>query len=181
MTRSHGIKVRLGIALLCLLASGLAAGAAPLRIGDPTPAFNLQTLDGKTVSIGSLKGRVVLIDFWATWCGPCRSALPELKALHQKNAGKPLVVVSVSVDEDRKKAEEFVHKNGMDWLQAWDGQGQILNGVFGINNLPSYVLIDAQGRISYLMRGWAPMSSSALLGQAVSSALDTACTADKVC
>ena len=71
-----------------------------MKIGDPTPAFNLQTLDGKTVDIASYKGKVVLLDFWATWCGPCRKALPELKNLLEKNTGKPLVVISVSADED---------------------------------------------------------------------------------
>jgi thiol-disulfide isomerase/thioredoxin len=188
MTRSHGINVRLGVALLCLLASGLAASAAPLaalKIGDPTPAFNLQTLDGKTVSIASFKGKVVLLDFWATWCGPCRKALPEIKELLQKNTGKPLVVVSVSADQDRKALEDFVHANGMSWLQAWDSQGKVIGGVFGVQNLPSYVLINADGRIAYLMKGWAPLSSSALLSQAVSSALNTACqksaSPDKAC
>jgi peroxiredoxin len=181
MTRSTGIKIILGVALLCLVASGFAAEAAPLKIGDPTPAFNLQTLDGKTVSIASLKGKVVLLDFWATWCGPCRSALPELKELRQKNTGKPLVVISVSADENRKALEDFVSANGMTWMQAWDAKGQVIGGVFGVHNLPSYVVIDADGRIAYMMRGWAPMSTSALLSQAVSSALTTACTADKVC
>ena len=181
MTRSAGIKVRLGVAFLGLLASGLAASAAPLKIGDPTPAFNLQTLDGKTITSASLKGKVVLLDFWATWCGPCRKALPELKELLQKNTGKPLVLISVSADEDRKALEEFVHANGMSWPQAWDAKGLVIGGVFGVNNLPSYVVINAEGRIAYVMRGWAPMSTSALLSQAVSSALTTACTADKVC
>jgi peroxiredoxin len=181
MTRSAGIKIRWGVAFLCLLAGGLAASAAPLRIGDPTPAFNLQTLDGKTITIASLKGKVVLLDFWATWCGPCRKALPELKALLQKNTGKPLVLISVSADGDRKELEEFVHANGMDWPQAWDEKGKVIGGVFGVSNLPSYVVIDAEGRIAYVMRGWSPMSTSALLSQAVSTALNTACTADKVC
>ena len=184
--RSAGIYVRLGIALLCLLACGHLAGAAPrtgLKIGDPTPAFDLQTLDGKTVSIGSFKGKVVLLDFWATWCVPCRKALPELKELRQQKAGKPLVVISVSADQDRKAVEEFVHQNGMDWLQAWDGQGKVIAGVFGATSLPSYVVIDAEGRIAYLMKGWAPVSTSALLSQAVGKALDTECksTADKAC
>jgi thiol-disulfide isomerase/thioredoxin len=172
----------LGVAFLCLLAGSLAASAAPgLKVGDPTPAFNLQTLDGRTVSSASLKGKVVVLDFWATWCGPCRQALPELKALLQKNTGKPLVLISVSADENRKAVEEFVRTNGMSWMQAWDAKGQVIGGVFGASSLPSYVVIDAQGRIAYLMRGWAPMSTSALLSQAVSTALNTACTADKVC
>ncbi len=176
MTRNANIKFRLGIALLGLVALGAAANAAPLKIGDPVPPFSLQTLDGKTLDITSLKGKVVLLDFWATWCGPCRQAMPELKELLLKNTGKPLVVVSVSADQDRKAAEEYVRSNNMTWTQAWDGQGRVIGGVFGVQGLPSYALIDAEGRISYLMRGWAPMSSSALLSQAVSRALQTACT-----
>ena len=181
MTRSAGIKIRLGVAFLGLLASGLAASAAPLKVGDPTPAFNLQTLDGKTITSASLKGKVVVLDFWATWCGPCRKALPELKELLQKNTGKPLVLISVSADQSRKDLEDFVRANGMSWQQAWDSKGLVIGGVFGVSNLPSYVVINAEGRIAYVMRGWAPMSTSALLSQAVSSALTTACTADKVC
>src|SRR3569623_2147146 len=98
MTRYAAIYVRLGIALLCLVALGTAAVASPcpLKIGDPVPPFSLQTLDGKTLDIASLKGKVVLLDFWATWCGPCRQAMPELKSLLQKNSGKPQVEVRVS-------------------------------------------------------------------------------------
>jgi len=186
MTRNAAICIRLGIALLCLLALGPAAGAAPqaLKVGDPVPPFSLQTLEGKTLNISSLKGKVVLLDFWDTWCGPCRQAMPELKTLLQKNSGKPLVVVSVSADQDRKAPEEFARANGMTWMQAWDGTGKVIGGVFGVNSLPSYVVIDAGGRIAYLMRGWAPLSSSALLSQAVSRALQTACTpsnSEKAC
>ena len=105
MTRNANLKLRLGIVLLGLVALATAANAAPLKIGDPVPHFSLQTLDGKTLDITSLKGKVVLLDFWATWCGPCRQAMPELKELLLKNTGKPLVVVSVSADQDRKAAE----------------------------------------------------------------------------
>ncbi len=184
MTRNTAIYVRLGIALLCLVALGSAALAAqPLRVGDPVPPFSLQTLDGKTLNIASLKGKVVLLDFWATWCGPCRQAMPELKTLLEKNTGKPLVMVSVSADQDATTPAKFAHANGMTWMQAWDGQGKVIGGVFGVNSLPSYVVIDADGRIAYILKGWAPLSSSALLSQAVSRALQTACTpaTEKTC
>ena len=186
MTRNAAIYIRLGIALLCLLALGPAVGAAPkaLRIGDPVPPFSLQTLDGKTLSITSLRGKVVLLDFWATWCGPCRQAMPELKDLLQKNTGKPLVVISVSADETPDAPAKFARANGMTWIQAWDGQGKVIGGVFGAGSLPSYVVIDADGRIAYLMKGWAPSSSSTMLSQAVSRALQTACTpsdSEKTC
>jgi len=182
MPRNTPLHLRLGIALLGLLTLGTAAGAAPqaLKIGDPVPHFSLQTLDGKTLDITSLKGKVVVLDFWATWCGPCRQAMPELKTLLQKYSGKPLVVVSVSADQDMKAPAEFAQANGMTWMQAWDGRGKVIGGVFGVSGLPSYVVIDADGRIVYLMKGW----SSAMLSQAVSKALQSACTppnSEKAC
>jgi thiol-disulfide isomerase/thioredoxin len=173
MMRKTGVTLAIALALgLCLGAAGHAA-APGLQVGEPVPAFTLHTLDGKTVTLDSLKGKVALLDFWATWCVPCRKALPEIKELRQKNAGQPLVVVSVSADEDRKLVEDFVRKNGMDWPQAWDGKGTVIGGVFGVNNLPTYVLIDATGRVAYGQRGWAPMSSARLLDQAVTKALAT--------
>jgi peroxiredoxin len=182
MTRSAGNNIRRGLAFLCLLVCSLTANAA-MKVGDPTPAINLQTLDGQTINLASYKGKVVLLDFWATWCGPCRKALPELKSLVQQNTGKPLVVISISADEDVAAAKEFVRANGMTWPQAVDSKGSVIYGVFGLQSLPSYVLIDTQGRVAYQMKGWTPFSSSALLSQAVSRTLDTACTAtaDKTC
>jgi len=185
MTRKAGACSRnlLLFSGLCLWAGLLSAAPPPPKIGDPSPAFTLQTLDGKSVTSESLKGKTVLLDFWATWCAPCRQALPELKSLSRKNAGHSLVVISVSVDEDRAAVADFVQKSGMDWLQAWDPQGKVTNGIFGINDFPNYVLIDAKGKIAYRQRGWAPMSSAALLDQAVNRALETECkpSADKVC
>ncbi len=186
MLRNAAVYLRLGIALLCLAALGTAAVAAPqpLKVGDSVPPFSLQTLDGKTLNIASFKGKVVLLDFWATWCGPCRQAMPELKTLLQQNTGKPLVMISVSADQDRKAPEEFARENGMTWIQAWDGQGKVIGGVFGAGSLPSYVVIDADGKIAYLMKGWSTSRSSMMLSQAVSRALQTACTpsnSEKAC
>jgi thiol-disulfide isomerase/thioredoxin len=164
--RRTGIVFMLGA---CLLVSALAAFA---DTGEPAPPFSLQTLDGKTVTRDSLKGKVVLLDFWATWCIPCIKALPELKDLRQKNAGQPLVIVSVSVDDDKKTVQDFTSRNGMDWLQAWDGEMKAVS-VFRVDSFPSYVLLDTEGRIAYRHRGWSPRSAAAL-SAAVSKALESA-------
>jgi thiol-disulfide isomerase/thioredoxin len=142
-----------------------------LRNGDLAPAFTLKTLDGKTLTRDDFKGKVVLLDFWATWCTPCRKALPELKDLQAKHAGKPLVIVSVSVDETSKVVEEFVRSNGMSWPQAWDRGGQVTGGVFRVDTFPSYVVLGADGRILYRQHGWAPGRSAALLDEAVAKGL----------
>ena len=170
MTRKAGATLFIVLMLpLFLRTAGHAAAAPTLQVGDAAPTFPLHTLDGKTISRETLKGKVAVLDFWATWCVPCRKALPELKELRQKNAGQPLVVVSVSADEDRKWVEEFVRQNGMDWPQAWDGKGTVIGGIFGIQNLPTYVVLDANGTIAYGQRGWAPVSSARLLDQAVAA------------
>jgi thiol-disulfide isomerase/thioredoxin len=165
--RRTGIVFTLGA---CLLVSALAAFA---DTGEPAPAFSLQTLDGKTVTRDSLKGKVVLLDFWATWCIPCLKALPELKDLRKKNANQPLVIVSVSVDDDKKTVQDFASRNGMDWLQAWDGEMRAVSA-FRVDSFPSYVLLDADGRIAYRQRGWSPGRSAAALGAAVNKALESA-------
>ncbi len=181
MRRRTSKILHLGIAfgIGCALAASLSMAEAPaasgpktgLHNGDLAPAFTLKTLDGKTLTRDGLKGKVVLLDFWATWCGPCRMALPELKDLQAKNTGKALVIVSVSVDDTSRVVEEFTRNNGMSWPQAWDRGMQVTGGVFRVDTFPSYVVIGADGRIAYRQHGWAPGRSAALLDEAVSKAL----------
>ena len=110
------------------------------------PPFSVTTLDGQRVSMDGLAGKVVLIDFWATWCGPCREALPHIRKIAQRFQEQPLVVLSVSLDSDEGKWKDFVAKNGMTWLQYRDGgfTGQIATQ-FGVNAIPATFSIDADG------------------------------------
>ena len=110
------------------------------------PPFSVTTLDGKRTSMDSLAGKVVLIDFWATWCGPCREALPHIRQIARKFDGQPLVVLSISLDSDDAKWKDFVGKNGMTWLQYRDGgfTGPLTNQ-FGVRAIPATFTIDADG------------------------------------
>jgi thiol-disulfide isomerase/thioredoxin len=98
------------------------------------------------VSLDDLKGKVVLIDFWATWCGPCREALPHVRQIVKKFDGEPLVVLSVNLDEDQQKWKDFVSKNEMTWPQYCDGgfSGPIAT-MFGVHAIPQTFTIDADG------------------------------------
>lgn len=110
------------------------------------PPFSITTLDGQQISMDALAGKVVLIDFWATWCGPCREALPNIRNIAHRFAGQPLVVISVSLDSDEAKWKSFVAKNGMTWLQYRDGGfGGVLAKQFGVTAIPATFTIDADG------------------------------------
>ncbi len=110
------------------------------------PPFAISTLGGQRISLDDLKGKVVLIDFWATWCAPCREALPHMREIAKKFEGQPLVVLSVSLDADEKKWKDFVGKNGMTWSQCRDGgfTGPVAK-LFGVQAIPHTFTIDADG------------------------------------
>ena len=110
------------------------------------PAFAVTTTDGQRVSMDDLAGKVVLLDFWATWCGPCREALPHMQEIAKKFKGQPLVVLSVSLDTDEAKWKDFITKHEMTWLQYRDGgfTGPI-SKMFGVEAIPHTFTIDADG------------------------------------
>lgn len=110
------------------------------------PNFQLTTLDGQNITLESLTGKVVLVDFWATWCGPCREALPRVKEIARKFQGQPFVVVSISMDKDDAKWKDFVAHNNMTWMQYRDGyfEGPIAK-MFAVNAIPATFTIDADG------------------------------------
>jgi thiol-disulfide isomerase/thioredoxin len=110
------------------------------------PAFAVTTIDGKRVSLDDLQGKVVLLDFWATWCGPCREALPNMKNIAKKFQGQPLTILSISLDSDAQKWQDFVTKNEMTWLNYRDGsfEGPIAK-LFGVQAIPHTFTIDSNG------------------------------------
>jgi thiol-disulfide isomerase/thioredoxin len=110
------------------------------------PPFSVTTADGQHISMDDLTGKVVLIDFWATWCGPCKAALPHMRDIAKKFRGQPLVLLSVSVDDDETKWKKFIADNGMTWPQYLDGgfTGPIAR-MFAVRAIPQTFTIDADG------------------------------------
>jgi thiol-disulfide isomerase/thioredoxin len=110
------------------------------------PPFSVTTFDGQKVSMDDLQGKVVLLDFWATWCAPCREALPHIQKVAKKFQGEPLIILSVSLDAEEQKWKEFIAKNEMTWPQYRDGSfsGPIAR-MFGVNAIPHTFTIDADG------------------------------------
>ena len=110
------------------------------------PSFSITTLDGRQVSLDGLAGKVVLIDFWATWCGPCREALPHIRDIAKSFSSEPLIVMSISIDTDEAKWKDFVAKNGMTWGQYRDSSGVVAKQ-FAVRAIPQTFTIDADGAL----------------------------------
>jgi thiol-disulfide isomerase/thioredoxin len=121
-------------------------GRPELARARMAPPFAVTTPDGKHISMDDLQGKVVLLDFWATWCAPCREALPHIREVAKKFQGQPLVILSISLDSDETKWKEFVVKNEMTWLQYRDGgfTGSVAK-IFGVTAIPHTFTIDVDG------------------------------------
>ncbi len=116
------------------------------------PAFTVATLDGGTFNLDRMQGKVILLDFWATWCGPCMEELPQIQKIAKDFAGQPLVILSVSWDEDERTWKKFIAKNRMTWPQYRDTSHRIGN-LFEVKALPGYFTIDSDGVLTTEMLG----------------------------
>jgi thiol-disulfide isomerase/thioredoxin len=131
--------------------NGTTAEEARARIANPrrareryAPEFSFVSAGGQTMSLQTLKGKIVLLDFWASWCGPCVKALPSVRRVQKDHVNDPLVVVGISGDRNERAWRDFTSRNGMIWPQYWD-EDERLRRIFGVTAIPTYVLIDAEG------------------------------------
>src|SRR5258708_5388490 len=110
------------------------------------PPFAITTIDGQHLSLDDLSGKVVLLDFWATWCGPCRQALPHMRSIANNFKGQPLVVLSVSLDDNEQYWKYYVANNEMTWLQyRYGGFNGPVSKLFSVDAIPHTFTIDADG------------------------------------
>jgi len=132
----------------------------PPTFPRPAPSFALNDLSGTALSNESLKGQVVLLDFWATWCVPCRKSMPELQAVHDKYAPRGVRVVGVSIDEgDPAKVKAFVTSKKFTYPIAIDSQKSPAWDAFRVKAVPAAYLIDREGRIVAQWTGAPPKGS----------------------
>jgi len=122
---------------------------AGLVEGMKFPDFNEKDTAGKPLSIANYKGKVVLVDFWATWCGPCRAELPHVIATYKKYHDQGFEIIGISLDQDQAKLTGFTKSMNMTWPQFFDGQGwqNKLAVKYGIQSIPATFLLDGEGKI----------------------------------
>lgn len=120
-----------------------------LVAGSKFPGFSEKDVTGKPLSVDNFKGKVVLVDFWATWCGPCVGEMPNVIATFQKHHANGFDIIGISLDQDKDKLNDFTKKKDMTWPQYFDGQGwgNKLAVKYGIESIPSNFLLDPEGKI----------------------------------
>lgn len=120
-----------------------------LAVGSRFPDFEEKDLDGKRLSVANYKGKVVLIDFWATWCGPCVRELPNVLQTYEKYHDKGFDIIGISLDKEKEKLTSFMEKKEMKWAQYFDGLGWAnkLAGKYGVQSIPMTYLLDGEGKI----------------------------------
>ena len=145
-----------------VVACGLAASArAQVNVGDPV-AFQFTTINGEQFTSKDLEGKLVIVEHWATWCGPCRAVIPHLKEMHAQYAPKGVALIGVSHDRAAADVKPFLEQNGMTWPQVMQADARGVN--WGVRGIPHAFIISPQGKL--LWRGH-PGSMDQALEQAI--------------
>ncbi len=142
------------LALCSLLLLALAAPATAVEEGQPAPSFSAPPLEGDgPISLDRYKGKVVYLDFWASWCGPCLVSLPLLEELRREFPADRFQIVAVNVDRDVARARRFLKKRPVGYPSATDPEGRIPEK-FGIETMPTSFLIDEKGVVRHVHAGF---------------------------
>lgn len=166
----HRGALRAALALSGLwLASCLRA---EIKVGDRFPALadaGLVSLAGG--DLPATGGKVVLVDFWASWCAPCKESFPAMKELHEKYSAQGLVVVAVSIDDDKADMDAFLKKNPMPFTLVRDPQSKLFDKQLGLTGVPVSYILDKQGKVAFTHSGYEGKKTKKLLTEKIESLL----------
>ncbi|HZF16238.1 MAG TPA: TlpA disulfide reductase family protein [Steroidobacteraceae bacterium] len=148
------------VAGLLLAAAAIAGGSA----SKPAPNFTLANRAGGQMSLAKLKGQVVMINFWASWCGPCRQEMPLLDQMYKKYKPLGFTLVGVNVEPDSTDAEGYLRKTPVTYPILLDKENKV-SSLYEVSAMPSSVIVDRKGRVRYVHHGYKPGDENEFLNQ----------------
>lgn len=164
--RGHATRkiAALALSAACSLLFAPTLASAKAKAGAKAPTLQGQVIGGAATSLGALRGKVVLVDFWATWCAPCRASLPKYEALQRAYGGKGLVILAVSVDEEAPNVARFVKKHHLSLRVIHDKGGKIAER-YAPPKMPTAYLIGRDGAIRWVHAGFKKGDGAAVEAQ----------------
>jgi cytochrome c biogenesis protein CcmG/thiol:disulfide interchange protein DsbE len=144
------VALAFGVALAFSIVAEVAGATA---VGEPAPPFSLATTHGETIALPNLRGQVVYVDFWASWCGPCRRSFPWMNEMQQRYGDRGLTIIAINVDRRRADAERFLQSNAARFAVVFDDHGAT-SEAYSVKGMPSSYLIDARGNVVDVEQGF---------------------------
>lgn len=151
--------VRAGVLAATLAVSSMVGASSALA-----PAFALPSRAGDIVSLDKLKGKVVMLNFWASWCGPCRQEMPLLEQMHKRYSSLGFTMIGVNVESNTSDAEKWLQQTPVSFPVLFDKENKV-SKLYDVNAMPSTVFIDRKGNVRALHRGYKPGDESEYLNQ----------------
>ena len=141
------------VALVALTSTFTVPAMASVQVATQAPDFTLHAMTGPNTRLQELRGQVVMVNFWATWCGPCRQEMPHLNRLHEKYSRAGFTLLGINVDDDPRNAAAVAAKLGIQFPVLLDTDKKVSNQ-YDLQAMPSTYLIDRDGKVRYLHRGY---------------------------
>ena len=142
-------------AVLAVALSAVSISSAGISNSAPAPQFSLAARGGKTVNLAQYKGQVVMINFWATWCGPCRQEMPLLESIYKKYNKMGFTLLGVNVEPDPKPAEDWLKATPVSFPILFDTKSEV-SKMYQVSGMPSTVIVDRKGNVRVIHHGYKP-------------------------
>lgn len=142
-------------AVLLSLTFSVGSHAAQEPPNGPAPDFTLKSASGENIKLSELRGQVVLINFWASWCGPCRQEMPLLDQMYQKYGELGFTLLGVNVEQDSADAQRMLHETPVTFPILFDTQN-VVSKLYDVTAMPSTVIVDRDGNVRYVHKGYQP-------------------------